>query len=102
AAKVAHELNNPLDGMLRFLNLVERQMESEPAKAREYLEEARQGMLRLSNIVAELLAFSRSHRPGARAVSVSRIIHQSLALYEERARATSTTFQVDVPAELPP
>ncbi|MFO8006316.1 MAG: ATP-binding protein, partial [Candidatus Brocadiia bacterium] len=102
AAKVAHELNNPLDGMLRFLNLAERQMESRPDKARQYLEEARQGMLRLGNIVAELLAFSRSHRPGARAVSISRIIHQSLALYEERAQAAQTTFQVDVPAELPP
>ena len=35
AAKVAHELNNPLDGILRFLNLAMRRMEDEPEKARE-------------------------------------------------------------------
>ena len=45
AAKVAHELNNPLDGILRFLNLAMRQLDK-PDKARAYLEDSRVGLLR--------------------------------------------------------
>jgi len=64
AARVAHELNNPLDGILRFLGLAQRVIDqNEPEKARRYLEESRQGLLRMVQIVTDLLAFSRSGHP---------------------------------------
>jgi len=102
AAKVAHELNNPLDGILRFLGLAERTMEDTPDRARSYLQEARGGLLRMSNILTQLLAFSRSYRRAGQPVSLSQIIRDSLALYEERARSANTKVSVDIPADLPP
>ena len=100
AAKVAHELNNPLDGILRFLNLAMRQLDK-PEQARAYLEDSRIGLLRMSNILKELLVFSRSHREPAAVSSLTEVIHQALAPYEHRARECRTQIRLDVPPNLP-
>jgi signal transduction histidine kinase/putative methionine-R-sulfoxide reductase with GAF domain len=101
AAKVAHELNNPLDGILRFLNLAMRQLDK-PEQARAYLEDSRIGLLRMSNILKELLVFSRSHRGPATVASLTQVIHQALAPYEHRARECRTQIRLEVPPNLPP
>ena len=101
AAKVAHELNNPLDGILRFLNLAMRQLDK-PEQARAYLEDSRIGLLRMSNILKELLVFSRSHRGPTVVASLTQVIHQALAPYEHRARECHTQIRLDVPPNLPP
>ena len=100
AAKVAHELNNPLDGIQRFLNLAIRQI-AQPEKAKEYLDESRKGLLRMSHILSELLAFSRSHYSAHRPASLSQVVHQGLALYEPRAHEANIRIQTDVPPNLP-
>ncbi|MGO8702915.1 MAG: ATP-binding protein [Candidatus Brocadiia bacterium] len=101
AAKVAHELNNPLDGILRFLNLAMRQLDK-PEQARAYLEDSRIGLLRMSNILKELLVFSRSHREPTTVSSLSQVIQQAVAPYEHRARECRTQIRFDVPPNLPP
>jgi signal transduction histidine kinase len=59
--KVAHELNNPMDGILRYLNLALRILEQgEVEKTKEYLRQSRTGLLRMVHILSELLEFSRS------------------------------------------
>jgi len=100
AAKVAHELNNPLDGILRFLNLALRQLD-QPEKARTYLEECRNGLLRMGNILTQLLTFSRSQRAGQRPSSLTHVIRQSLAQFELRAQEANIRLAVDVPPDLP-
>ena len=101
AAKVAHELNNPLDGILRFLNLAIRQMRQSPEQAQSYLEESRRGLLLMRNIVTGLLTFSRGHHKPGRPVSLSQIVRNAVALYEERARATNIEIRMEVPLNLP-
>ncbi len=59
AAQVAHELNNPLDGALRFVNLTLKQIEPDDTVA-EYQNEVRSGLLRMANIVQALLEYSRN------------------------------------------
>ena len=61
AGKVAHELNNPLDGILRYINLALRSIEArQEEKTIQYLDQSKQGLMRMTNIVRELLEFSRS------------------------------------------
>ena len=61
ASKVAHELNNPLDGILRYINLAMRIVEQENLdKPIEYLTQCRRGLMRMVQIVRELLEYSRS------------------------------------------
>jgi signal transduction histidine kinase len=59
AAQVAHELNNPLDGALRFVNLTLKQIEPDNTLA-QYQNEVRSGLLRMANIVQSLLEYSRN------------------------------------------
>ncbi len=63
AAGVAHELNNPLDGVLRFVNLSLDQLHrAAPAisSVAHYLEDAKTGLKRMADIVKTLLSYSRN------------------------------------------
>lgn len=59
AAGVAHELNNPLDGVLRYVNFAIAKLPQE-AEQVTYLLHARQGLRRMADIVRDLLQFSRN------------------------------------------
>ncbi len=60
AAMVAHEINNPLDGIIRLVNLARRVAGgSGEAAVEKYLGEADKGLMRLVVIVRDLLSFSR-------------------------------------------
>jgi signal transduction histidine kinase len=59
AAGVAHELNNPLDGVLRYVNLAVDKLPRESPQV-TYLLEARRGLRRMADIVRDLLQFSRN------------------------------------------
>ena len=58
AAGVAHELNNPLDASMRCVRMAMDRTAKDP-EAREYLDLAHAGLLRMADIVKSLLTFSR-------------------------------------------
>jgi signal transduction histidine kinase len=79
ASKVAHELNNPLDGILRYINLALRAIEQENyEKPQEYLTHCRQGLMRMIQIVKELLEFSRGTYAPLEYVPIEQIIEEAL------------------------
>ena len=79
AARVAHELNNPLDGALRYINLCARMVtESDTEKVSAYLEQARQGLMRMAGIVGELLEFSRSTPQLAESGNINWVVEEAL------------------------
>lgn len=79
AGKVAHELNNPLDGIIRYINLALRSIEArQEEKTVEYLHQSRQGLLRMTNIVKELLEFSRSNYLSSVSAPVSKMIDDAV------------------------
>jgi len=93
ASKVAHELNNPLDGILRYINLAMRIVEQENLqKPKEYLTQCRQGLMRMVQIVSELLEFSRSTYTPMEYVKVEQIIEDALKTMESRAKATNISI----------
>jgi len=58
AGGIAHEFNNPLDGVMRYANLCMQHV-GEDEIMRGYLLEIKQGLNRMANIVRSLLACSR-------------------------------------------
>ncbi|MHC4302301.1 MAG: two-component system sensor histidine kinase NtrB, partial [Planctomycetota bacterium] len=89
ASKVAHELNNPLDGILRYINLAMRIVEQENLeKPKEYLSQCREGLLRMVRIVSELLEFSRTTYTPLEHVKIEQIIEDAVKTMESQA-ATS-------------
>ncbi len=59
-SKVAHELNSPLDGVMRYISLAGRRIDQgEPEKAVEHLQRCTEGLVRMAQIVGDLLEYSR-------------------------------------------
>ena len=86
ASKVAHELNNPLDGILRYINLAMRIVEQENLeKPKEYLTQCRRGLLRMVQIVSELLEFSRTTYMPLEHVKIEQIIEDAVKTMESQA-----------------
>ena len=89
AARVAHELNNPLDGILRYINLALRVIEqdSRQDQTAHYLRESRKGLLRMVEIVTELLEFSRSTYSALEEANVNSIVTDAVKAMETQAAA---------------
>ena len=83
AGRVAHELNNPLDGILRYINLTLRILEPEQnPKAVEYLNNCRNGLRRMVQILSELLEFSRSTHVAFEQAPLDRLLEDALHTLE--------------------
>ena len=85
-ARVAHELNNPLDGILRYVNLALRLCrDGGPSKIADYLSESRKGLLRMMQITGDLLAYARASRDESQANHVNRIVEEAVRSMQDRA-----------------
>ncbi len=86
AATVAHEINNPLAGILTYTKLIIRRLTrtpEDPEKVRESIEELRiveSEARRSGNIINDLLVFARGGQGEVQARSVGEIIDRALAV----------------------
>lgn len=92
AARVAHELNNPLDGILRFTNLALRHVEPQgDAQINRYLDSVKSGIQRMAQILGALLEFSRSTPGALEQATVNQIVEDALSAMEGRIRESGVT-----------
>ncbi|UCG46088.1 MAG: PAS domain-containing protein [Phycisphaerales bacterium] len=102
ASKVAHELNNPMDGILRYINLAIRTMEHKKLeKPKQYLAQCRQGLMRMVQIVSELLEFSRSTYASCERAPIEQIIEDAVKTMEPRAEAMNIRIVRDYAPNIP-
>lgn len=77
AGGIAHEFNNPLDGVIRYTNLCLEHVKEDEV-VRGYLLEVKHGLNRMANIVRSLLACSRNTDPGRVKVDPNTAVDQAL------------------------
>jgi PAS domain S-box-containing protein len=85
SAGVAHEINNPLTGILLYANLaLERLDQADPI--RKYLKFVINDTDRCRDIVKDLLAYSRQTSPTKETFQVNSLVEQSLTLIRDQKR----------------
>ncbi len=100
AAGVAHEINNPLGGIMLFSNLLLRKAPPEGPE-RENLERIAAEAKRCQRIVQGLLDFSRQREPKLEVLDICGVIDKTLQLVEHQAMfhdiQVVRSFQADRP-----
>lgn len=100
AASVAHELNNPLDGVLRFTKLAIKTSNGNE-KLQEYLGECHNGLQRMSKIVRSLLDYSRTIGKGLEELDPNELIKVAVRnlrpLQLKNNVTVKTIFSDDIP-----
>ena len=80
-SRVAHELNNLLDGILRYINLAIAAPEhTAESRTRRYLDESKTGLMRMIHITRDLLEFSRTKPATHQQASIREIVEDVLKL----------------------
>ena len=100
AAGVAHELNEPLTGILGFAELL-KDVPGMPAQAVGDLARIESAALHARDVVRKLLLFARQITPKAGRVAINRLVQEVLAFFEARLRehaiVVDTALSGDVP-----
>jgi two-component system NtrC family sensor kinase len=100
AAGVAHEINNPLGGILALTSLTLEDMPGDDPN-RENLEEVVHQTQRCRDIVRGLLEFSRQSRMGADLADLNKILEDTLALISRQAAFFNVTVVKEYDPQLP-
>jgi len=101
SAGVAHEINNPLSGVLIYANLVLEEL-PEGSPLRDDIERIISETTRCKGIVRELLDFARQEEIGYEASDINRIIEEGIHLIRNQAIFHNVDILLDLDPNLPP
>jgi signal transduction histidine kinase len=98
-AGVAHELNNPLTGIMGYADLLSEEVEGQ--KAAKRVEKLGAEARRMKRIVDGLLRFARQNNPAARAADFETALHDVIQLREFHIRKLGIKMDLHVAPDLP-
>ncbi len=107
AASVAHEINNPVSGVLNLSMLLERLMASgsyppgREAEFRKYLSLISTETARVGRIVSDLLAFSRRSKPQRAPADLNKLVRTTMGLADHKLKLISAEVVLDLQENLP-
>ncbi len=98
AAGVAHEINNPLTGILAFAEDLLEEAAEDDERRDDYKVIIRES-LRCRGIVRDLLDFARQEEPDFRTVDLNRVVHRTIAMVERLPRFRDVQLNQELAAE---
>ena len=101
AAGVAHEINNPINGIINYAQILANKA-SEQSPERDISLRIIRESDRVATIVRNLLSFARERKDRKAPVAVEEILADSLALVEAQLRKDGIRFELQLPEHLPP
>ncbi len=102
SASIAHEINNPLSGILTYVKLISRKMRVNPPGPEEtpmvlhQLGLVERETQRCSTIVRNLLDFARQRTPSFQDVDVRAVLDEAISLIENRLLMQNVTVTRDL------
>jgi two-component system NtrC family sensor kinase len=100
AAGVAHEINNPLTGVLTYASLLAKRYEHDD-QTREDLDVIVRETKRCRGIIRELLDFARPTPPARKPTDVNEVVRRSLAVVMNQLSTNHVDLALDLAADLP-
>ena len=101
AAGIAHEINNPLAGILLFSSRMRKKVTKE-GPIKEGLDVIVQETQRCKGIIQDLLEFSRDKEPERAEASINDILEKALSILENEFRLHHITVEKNLSSEVPP
>ncbi len=101
AGGIAHEFNNPLDGVMRYTNLSLDHVKDNEV-LRGYLLEIKQGLNRMANIVRSLLACARNSFPSRQNIQVNQVVEDVISSVKSDVFRKNITIDKDLADDLQP
>jgi two-component system NtrC family sensor kinase len=89
AAGVAHEINNPISGIMVYLHMLTRDLENgqlDGKQALKLLNDSRHELTRCSKIIKSLLDFSRQSYPKLAPVDLGGILEEAFSILDYRVK----------------
>lgn len=100
AASVAHEVNNPANGIINYAQLLVNR-NPEGTEARELGNRILKESERIASIVKSLLSFARQEGNGKSLIRIRDVLSESLALTQAQLRKDSIGLKLEIPEDLP-
>jgi two-component system, NtrC family, sensor kinase len=100
AAGVAHEVNTPLAVISSYAQLLAKQLQGDEKRS-ALLEKITKQTFRASEIVNNLLNFSRTSGTEFQAVDLNKVIHETLGLLEHQFKTGRIKVEGDLATQLP-
>jgi two-component system NtrC family sensor kinase len=95
SSSIAHELNNPIGGMLNFVQLMKMDLTGDEDFYNDILE-IEKGIIKCKNIVKNLLGFSRkSFNSDIQEVNLVEVVEQAIKITELKTRSIGIQIQFD-------
>ncbi len=107
SASVAHEINNPLSGVLNLSMLMQRILKDDGIppdrieEFRKYLSQVVNETSRVGHIVSDLLAFSRRSKPQSSIADLNGIVKTTLALISHKLKLMNVETELTLELHLP-
>ncbi len=108
AASVAHEINNPISGVLNLSMLMQRIITDDgipPQRIndfRKYLHSISTETARVGHIVSDLLSFSRRSSPQRATVDLNQIVGNTISLISHKLEMANVQLDLWLDQDLPP
>jgi PAS domain S-box-containing protein len=99
-SQIAHELNNPLYGIMNTLELLKTEIAPE-SKRRKVLEMALSETVRLSDLLRKMLSFSKPDQAEKQAVDLNTVLDEILLLHEKQLQENDIKIKTTFAEALP-
>lgn len=107
AASVAHEINNPISGVLNLSMLLQRILKDDGIppnrieEFRRYLGQVASETSRVGRIVSDLLSFSRRSKPQSTQADINAIVRTTVSLVSHKLQLANVEVEADLLETLP-
>lgn len=101
ASGVAHEINNPINGIMNYAQLIHDRLNPAESQLLEFSSGIIQETKRIASIVQNLLTFSRENKQTHSFANINDIIKQTLSLVRTIVKRDQIILIEDLPEDLP-